>query len=649
MPDQQENPLARGTVGTGGNTNVTNFAYINVTIGDVQITNIPVGGGTWEMDGKTYYVDSDSAHHELHDSGFNSYIKSFTCKRQVPKKVNSNKGFWQASGGATECNLSIFDPTFVQFENLIMSSVKNQKVHCKVTYGISKGGGGKQPPPFEMHCFINEATENITNAGVEWTLKLSPVPPQWFDDFPEATDSEGNSVKETVYILSKSGDNKKSKFNKVSELVKTLLEKEHYQGIVVTTEDVKKEQKFPTKDYSTIVDFINRKLAPMAKCANEEYASSTYQLVYQLDGSVFFMPIPMTNKQALHLLESGKAVAFGNYKAQQDTTHEMDKETIESLNMQDYMSEDNGTLVLKYGFQNSIVQSMSINFDSRSFISQFYFNFIWYDEKRKPHNLAFPEMPKDKDKQDQSAKVIKRKIPLYATNEDDAKQEAQMIVRKLHITNYQGSATLINWPYIGLCQIVKFEHLIPGGSKQSQTESNINKAEADVFITAKDADDKSPVEINSEAYNNYVRMYGGKDSTNSNRSANKKGVSNNPDAINDSVGMSEKQKWQALVASKEYQEELAKVKLKYNNTVPLAGNWENNERMNPSSNAEDHFNSNIGVPATLSSWTDAHKSSVGYYVQSITDTIKGGLLISELELIGWIKYDNPQLEAALKG
>jgi hypothetical protein len=449
--------------------------------------------------------------------------------------------------------------------------------------------------------------------------------------------------------LSKDGDNKKSKFNKVSELVKNLLEKEHYQGVVVTTEDIKKEQKFPTKDYSTIIDFINRKLAPMAKCANDEYASSTYQLVYQLDGSIFFMPIPMTNKQALHLLESGKAVAFGNYKAQQDTTTEMDKETIESLNMQDYMSEDNGALVLKYGFQNSIVQSMSINFDSRSFISQFYFNFVWYDEKKKPHNLAFPEIPKDKDKQDQNAKVIKRKIPLYATNEDDAKQEAQMIVRKLHITNYQGSATLINWPYIGLCQIVKFEHLVPGGSKQSKTESNINKAEADVFITAKDTDDKSPVEINSEAYNNYVRMYGGKDSPQSKRSANEKGTTNNPDAISDSVGMSEKQKWQAVVASKEYQEELAKVKLKYNNTVPLAGNWENNERMNPSKSANDHFNSNIGVPATLSSWTDSHKSSVGYYVQSITDTIKGGLLISELELIGWIKYDNPQLEVALKG
>ena len=92
MPEQA-NPLERGTVGTGGNTAVTNFAYINVTIGEVQLTNIPLGGGTWEMNGTTYYVNSDSAHHALHDSGFNSYIKSFTCKRQVPKKVTNNNRF----------------------------------------------------------------------------------------------------------------------------------------------------------------------------------------------------------------------------------------------------------------------------------------------------------------------------------------------------------------------------------------------------------------------------------------------------------------------------------------------------------------------------------------------------------------------------
>lgn len=644
MPEEQENPLARGTVGAGGNTNVTNFAYINVTIGDIQITNIPLN----DKD----YNEQGLKHHAIHDSGFNSYIKSFTCKRQVPKQINSHKGFWQASGGATECNLTIFDPSFVQFENLIMSSVKNQKVHCLVTYGISKGGGGKQPPPFKMHCFINEATENITNAGVEWSLKMSPVPPQWFPDFPEAIDPEGNNVKETVYILGKE-NNDKNKFNTVSGLVKNLLGKEHWQGLVVTTKKLTKDRKFPTKDYSNIVDFINRKLSPMAECADDAYVSSPYQLVYQLDGSVFFMPVPMTRKQALQLLESGKAEAFGNYKAQQDTTEDMNtKETIESLNMQEYMSEDNGALILKYGFKNSIVQSMSINFDSRSFISQFYFNFYYIDEKNKKQTFKFPEMPKDKDKQDQNAKVITREIKLYATNKDDAMQEAQMITRKLHITNYQGSATLINWPYIGLCQIIKFEHLIPGGSKQSKTESNINKADADVFITnADNPDDKSPVAVNSEAYNNYVRRYGS-DQSMSMRKANQKGQSNNKDdIIPEAVNMGEKQKWQAIVESKEYQDELDKVKLKYNNTTPLAGNWEYAGKMKPSKNdnpSSDHFNSNVGVPATLSSWTDSHKSSVGYYVRSITDSIKGGLLTSELELIGWIKWDNPQLDAALK-
>ncbi len=631
--EPKKNPLEDGKVGTGGNTNVTNFAYINVSIGEVQITNIPLNDKE--------YSEQGIKHHALHDSGFNSYIKSFTCKRQVPKQVNSHKGFWQASGGATECNLTIFDPTFVQFENLIMESVKNQKVHCLVTYGISKGGGGKQPPPFKMHCFINEATENITNAGVEWSLKMSPVPPQWFDDFPEARDKDGNDVKETVYILGKDNDNK-NKFNTVSGLVKNLLEKEHWQGIVVTTEELTKTQKFPTKDYSNVVDFINRKLCSIAKCKNEEFAASPYQLVYQLDGSVFFMPVPMTRKDAIHLLEDGKAEAFGNYKAQQDTAEDMgNKETIESLNMQEYMSEDNGALVLKYGFKNSIVQSMSINFDSRSFISQFYFTFIWYDENKKEHTLEFPKVPKDKDKQDQNAKVIKRKIPLYAHTEDDAKQEAQMITRKLHITNYQGSATLINWPYIGLCQIVKFEYLIPGGAKQSKTESNINKSETDLQIWDVNTPNEK-VNVNVEAYNAWWNKHGDKSTPNSERAAKAKGTNTNPDQISD-ISATEKQKWQAIVASKEYQDELDRVKLKYNSNVSLAGNWENS-----STSDGNHFNSNIGVPASLSSWTDSHKSSVGYYVQSITDTIKGGLLTSELELIGWIKYDNPQLEAALK-
>jgi hypothetical protein len=216
-----------------------------------------------------------------------------------------------------------------------------------------------------------------------------------------------------------------------------------------------------------------------------------------------------------------------------------------------------------------------------------------------------------------------------------------MITRKLHITNYQGSATLINWPYIGLCQIVKFEYLIPGGAKQSKTESNINKSETDLQIWDVNTPNEK-VNVNVEAYNAWWNKHGDKSTPNSERAAKAKGTNTNPDQISD-ISATEKQKWQAIVASKEYQDELDRVKLKYNSNVSLAGNWENS-----STSDGNHFNSNIGVPASLSSWTDSHKSSVGYYVQSITDTIKGGLLTSELELIGWIKYDNPQLEAALK-
>ena len=153
--------------------------------------------------------------------------------------------------------------------------------------------------------------------------------------------------------------------------------------------------------------------------------------------------------------------------------------------------------------------------------------------------------------------------------------------------------------------------------------------------------------MQSEAYNNYVRRYG--DTPQSNRAGNE---AKNKDQIRDAANMSEKEKWQAIVASEEYQEELRKVQAKYANINQLSGNWENNERAYAEKRSktlvDDHFNSNIGIPATLSSWNDAHKSSVGYYVQSITDTIKGGILTSELELIGWIKYDNPQLEAALR-
>lgn len=637
MSEEQTNPLERGSVGTGGNTVVTNFAYINVTIGDVQLTNLPLDNTNTSVDGngKEYEI----THHALHDSGFNSFIKSFSCKRQVPKKVTGNKGFWQSSGGATECNLTIFDPTFVQFENLIMDSVKNQKVHCKINYGISRGGGGKQPPPFEMHCFINEANEHITNSGVEWSLKMSPVPSEWFDDYPESSSGQ----KETVFVLSKNKEGK-TKYSKISDLVAYLLEQEGWSGVVINTTDFSKtkEQKFPTKDYSSRVDFINRKLAPLAKCADEEYASSLYSLVYQLDGSVFFMPVPMTIKKALQLLEDNKATAFGNYKAQKETILEMDKETIESMNMQEYMSEDNGALILKYGFKNSIVQEMSINFDSKSFISQFYFNFEYNDEEsNKIKTFQFPEIPKDKNKQDKNAKVINKRIHLYATNENDAMQEAQMIARKLHITNYQGSATLVNWPYIGVCQIVKFEYLIPGGSKQSKTNPNINKADANIFITDnKDPNDKSIVVVHSEAYNNCIEKYGM--GYFSKRSARKNGSKQNNDQIEPWANMSEKQKWQSIVDSEEYKKELQNIHLKYKST-PIQGNLDNSDVKNDS-----QFNSNIGIPSTLSSWTDSHKSSVGYYVQSITDTIKGGLLISQLELIGWIKYDYPQLDAALK-
>ena len=450
---EYDNPLERGTVGKNGDTNVTNYAWVDVDIDGVKITNIPLSD------------DGSIEEHPLHTSGYNCYIKSFTCNRAIPNGVD---GFWNNAGGGMECSLTVFDPTFIQFEQLVMEKVKHQKVHCRISYGISQKGTDLTPAPFELHCLITKMDESVTEAGAEWSLTLNTTPPEFFDVYPEIGKEH---KKETVYKIGKN-----TEYKRVSDIVKKLLEEEKWRGIVIETKELsKKEIKIPTKDISSRVDLIRLKLAPMAQCSDDNHQDA-YQLLTGLDGAVYFMPFGMTIKDAL---ESNIAIKVNDFdiKSAQDAESEKQetiKNSIEQLNMREYISEDNGALTFKYGFKNSVVQSFNISYDCMSMVTQYWYVFVWRDESGVEKSFELPELSDNQKKE--LGKIIKNnKVFLWDTNEEDAKETAKAIIRKLHIVDYNGTATLINWPYVMPMQQVSFQYMIPSGSKMALNSENTNR------------------------------------------------------------------------------------------------------------------------------------------------------------------------------
>lgn len=621
-----ENPLERGTVGRDGNTLVTNYAWLQISFGDFIVTNIPLNSKeynetfSYEIDNTTY-TERTYNEHALHMSGYNCYVSSFSCTRAVPNGVEK---FWNDSGGGLECQVTIFDPTFVQFENMIMQSVKNQKVHCIVSYGISSISSGQIPEPFYAHAFVYNMSESVLAEGSQWELTLKTIPAECFDKYPVIGKEQ---KKETVYKLGKGTDNPR-----ISDLVIKLLEEEGWNGFVIETEILKKTYKIPTKDFSSRIDLIRFKLAPMAKCADDK-KKDLYHIMISLNNTVYFMPSNMTLKEAM---ESKLAKGFGNFREEYTTIENKSKSTIEQLNMQDYISEQDGALVFKYGFQNSIVQSLSINYDCMAMITQFFYQFSYEDESGKTHEFKFPDFDdsllKQKDK-----RVLNRKIHLYEHNEDDAKEMAKTIVRKLQIVGYQGSAVLLNWPYVMPCQEIRFEYLIPNGSKMAlKLSNNVGEDETAGSFDNKPQDAKN---INTVYQYDQAAKF---NQDNQNKNKNTSAVGQKEANAIDAKGKTGKEKdknEEPIEAFTNVQEEIAKSK---RSKHALQGN-----KVNSDLNKDADYRSNIGIPAGLTSWSDTHKQSTTYYVKSIKDTIQGGIMTTELELTGLFADDFPQLNNSL--
>ena len=611
MPDPKlENPLERGVVGKNGDTNVTNYAWVDIDIDGVKITNIPLSGDTNNFES-----------HPLHNSGFNCYIKSFRCKRAIPKGI---KGFWNAAGGGMECSLTVFDPTFIQFEQLVMEKIKQQKVHCKVSYGISQTGTNLSPAPFELHCLITKMNESITAAGAEWSLELSTTPPEFFDIYPEIGK---DNKKETTYSIGP-----KATYKRISDLVKELLEKELWRGVVIRTREEKKKKIIPTKDYNSRIDLIRDKLAPMAQC-EDDTKQDKYHLLVGLDGAVYFMPSGMTIKEALESKLAEKVNSFDIQKAREEVGNQEKqiKESIEQLNMKDYVSEDNGRLTFKYGFKNSIVQSFQINYDCMSMITQFYYHFVFLKDGKKDQmeSFDFPDVSKEQKKQIDK-KVKNNTVFLWDTDMESAKETAKAIVRKLHVVDYQGTATLINWPYIMPMQQVTFQYLIPNGSKDALNAGNTN--------TPLEPNNAKIEAIQEKA--NQDEKYTQREST---REDILKKQKSKPLGGKSKGNVDNKKDMYSIAARAQEEEERKKAlsrrsALKGNSLYSLAG----------SDNANNQFRQNIGIPTSLGSWSDEHKSSVIYLVLSITDTVESGLMSSELELTALLADSFPQINEALK-
>lgn len=590
---EYDNPLERGTVGKNGDTNVTNYAWVDVDIDGVKITNIPLSD------------DGSIEEHPLHTSGYNCYIKSFTCNRAIPNGVD---GFWNNAGGGMECSLTVFDPTFIQFEQLVMEKVKHQKVHCRISYGISQKGTDLTPAPFELHCLITKMDESVTEAGAEWSLTLNTTPPEFFDVYPEIGKEH---KKETVYKIGKN-----TEYKRVSDIVKKLLEEEKWRGIVIETKELsKKEIKIPTKDISSRVDLIRLKLAPMAQCSDDNHQDA-YQLLTGLDGAVYFMPFGMTIKDAL---ESNIAIKVNDFdiKSAQDAESEKQetiKNSIEQLNMREYISEDNGALTFKYGFKNSVVQSFNISYDCMSMVTQYWYVFVWRDESGVEKSFELPELSDNQKKE--LGKVIKNnKVFLWDTNEEDAKETAKAIIRKLHIVDYNGTATLINWPYVMPMQQVSFQYMIPSGSKMALNSENTNKPVEPSSVEVQELSEKAnfddPFSIKAgSSHDGYVS-------------------NGNVDSDKTNVTLEE------IYNNREERSKSKRSKLKSN-------------AQNQATSGNSQFKQNIGVPTSLGSWSDSHKSSITYLVSSIRDTIEGGIITSELELKSLFADSFPQLNDAMR-
>ena len=617
---ENQNPLEYGVVGKNGDTNVTNYAWVDIDIDGVKITNIPMSGDTWDYNGKTLYTSNDSEYHALHDSGFNCYIKSFRCKRAIPKSI---KGFWNAAGGGMECSITVFDPTFIQFEQLVMEKIKHQKVHCKVSYGISQTGTNLSPAPFELHCLITKMNEAITAAGAEWSLELSTTPPEFFDTYPEIGK---DNKKETTYSIGP-----KEQYKCISDLVKELLEKELWRGVVIKTKPLKKKRIIPTKDFNSRIDLVRDKLAPMAQCADNT-KQDKYHLLIGLDGAVYFMPAGMTIKEALESELAEKINSFDIQKARQQIGDQEAKikESIEQLNMKDYVSEDNGRLTFKYGFKNSIVQSFQIQYDCMSMITQYYYHFVFKNEKGDYEEFNFPDIS-EKQKKQIDKKVKNNIVFLWDTDMESAKETAKTIVRKLHVVDYQGTATLINWPYIMPMQQVTFQYLIPNGSKEALNASNTNKP-----LEPNDPELEAMQEKANQDESLSQRVpVPDKDSNEKKKTPIQPGFSqgtiDNKKVVYQNKDMLENEKKRKQAFSR-------RTALKGNSLYTLAGG----------DNANNQFKQNIGIPTTLGAWSDEHKSSVIYLVLSITDTVESGLMTSELELTALLADSFPQINEALK-
>ena len=196
-----------------------------------------------------------------------------------------------------------------------------------------------------------------------------------------------------------------------------------------------------------------------------------------------------------------------------------------------------------------------------------------------------------------------------------------LLVIKLQIVNYKGSATLINWPYVSPMQEIRFEYLIPNGSAMALNQAN----EVGKEDVAGNINNNANEARNVDTVTSYAEV--------------EKYNRDNPDRTKNKDTVSNQKEQNAIIASTNIAEERQK---SLRSKGLLKGN-----KLNSQTRENADFRANIGIPASLTSWSDTHKQSTTYLVQSIKDTIEGGILITELELTGLFNDDFPQVNASL--
>ena len=456
------------------------YAYLSVQIGNYTITNIPQN----EL--------FDKEKHYLH-AGLHNYVTSFTATRLVPQGCNS---YFNLNGGVSEIELTVFDPTYTEFKALIREAIVKQGYHAV----IAKWGLKKE------RCYtfvgtISQMTEEINSNGITFSLKLSPF--------------EHGLEQQKLDFLS---DDKLT----VSSLMKDIYEKLHWYGYIYPTKTgnswknssyVNENDQYcrSSKNYSSIEVLIRDNLIPLAESADEKYKDNPYVLrVDEQTGERYFCPDKMpvdilkTDKKTIAVNETEEFKKSFYFKQHYDVLKDADSnnnftiddkfisefkmEELGGYKLSDFISfnKDLKTLDLYYGFKNSIVNSLSVNFDCNVFVTPKYYDFIYSEEDgvyesdttdsdgikhlkgEQKFKTVHRYMPEGFDEKTENSRYNIVRVDLQKNpDQPDETWEHMMhnVMRNNFITTYRATAELINWPYVSNLTWIRFIYKIPNGAE----------------------------------------------------------------------------------------------------------------------------------------------------------------------------------------